>query len=295
MNGHQLGEREFLVGLTPGPAKDLVGADYGSFSIFAAEQPPSVWNRHTHGCTQITVALTPAKVRAEWLGGLGRNESRELNGDMAWIVPPGVPHVIDFNRRAHLIHLYLTDDFFQAMVEGAPQRIESDLQPALLVRDPLLIEMARGLFRESRAGHFSKLYTQSIATVTATHLLRTYSRGHAPQEFRGGLGATRERRLLAYMQEHLSHDLSLDDLALVAGISPNYLISLFRKSFGVTPHRYILRLRVERAQQLLHASRELSLLEIAMRCGFTDQSQFSKTFRRVSGIAPGQYRRSHTL
>ena len=246
------------MGLEPGPSKDLVAANYGTFSIFAAEQPPSVWHRHTHHCTQITVAANPAFVRSEWTGSFGRQERRELNGDMVWIIPPDVPHAIYFERRAKLVHLYLTEEFFGSMIDDAPQQAQSSLLPSLLVRDSLLVELAKSVYLESRVGPFSKLFVQSIAAVTATHLLRSYSTHGCPHVYRGGLGAARERRLLAYIHEHLEQDLSLDELAKIATMSPNYLISLFRQSFGTTPHQFVLQLRAERARQLLR-ERKLSL------------------------------------
>jgi AraC family transcriptional regulator len=73
-------------------------------------------------------------------------------------------------------------------------------------------------------------------------------------------------------------------------MSPNYLISLFRQSTGVTPHKYVVQQRLERARTLL-AESELMLLEVAQRCGFQDQSQFTTTFRRYFGVTPGQYKR----
>src|SRR5580765_1462777 len=85
-------EKEFMVGLSPGPAGDHVAVGYDNFSLFAAQQPRSVWERHTHGCTQVTVAISPAQVRGEWVGRHGQIERRELNGDVVWIVPPSVPH-----------------------------------------------------------------------------------------------------------------------------------------------------------------------------------------------------------
>jgi len=115
-----IGHKQFLLGLKPGPPRDYVSQDYADYSLYTAEQHRSVWERHIHDCTQITVALSPAQVRGEWQGAYGRIERREMNGDMAWIVPPGVPHVIHFDRPATLIHLYLNEAFFHNMVEKLP-------------------------------------------------------------------------------------------------------------------------------------------------------------------------------
>lgn len=283
--------KHFLVGLHPGPPPDHVWQEYSNYSIYTAEQHRSVWEEHTHDCTQITVAMSPAQVRGEWHGLAGRPERRELNGDVIWIVPPGVPHVIHFDRRATLIHLYLNEAFFRSMVPDAPDNTQQSLIPSLLVRDRYLVEMAKSLYRETKFHKASALFTQSVATLTATHLVRTYSgRQDSLPLYRGGLGPTREKRICAYIAEHLSEDLSLDELAQVVDMSPNYLIALFRESLGMTPHKYVVQQRIERARRLL-ARPALSLLEIAHRCGFQDQSQFTTIFRRNLGVTPGQYRR----
>jgi AraC family transcriptional regulator len=287
-----IGRNQFLVGLKPGPPREYVAQDFPDYSLYKAEQHRSVWERHIHDCTQITVALSPAQVRGEWLGAHGRIERREMTGDMAWIIPRGVPHVIHFDRPATLLHLYLTEAFFRNMVEGAPDSVEGNLIPSILVRDPFLVELARMLHRETLDGQLSTLFTQSLATLTATHLVRSYSnRSAATISLRGGMGPSRERRVLAYIDAHLAETITLEELAQVAEISPNYLIALFRHSMGTTPHKYVVRMRIERAYELLK-QRELSLREIAQRCGFPDQSQFTTVFRRYAGVTPGHFRRA---
>jgi AraC family transcriptional regulator len=177
------------------------------------------------------------------------------------------------------------------MLPDAPDNMQQALIPSLLVRDQFLVELAKSLYRETKLRTPTELFTQSVATLTASHLVRTYScsRDSLPL-YRGGLGPSREKRIRAYIDEHLSEDLSLEELARVVDISPNYLISLFRDSVGMTPHKYVLQQRIERTRKLL-ARPGLSLLEIAQGCGFRDQSQFTTIFRRNFGVTPGQYRR----
>jgi AraC family transcriptional regulator len=284
--------KQFMIGLKPGPPPGYVSHDFEDFSVYTAEQPRSVWERHTHDCTQITVALSPARVRGEWVGTAGAIERREMCGNMAWIVPPRVPHVIHFDQSADLIHLYLTESFFHETIEDTPPDFQGSVVPSLLVRDPYLVEIARAFYAETRTGATSKLYMQSVAAITAVHLRRRYSSSaRALRDYRGGLGPMRERRLLAYINENLGESLSLNDLAQVAQVSPNYLISLFRQSMGLTPHQYLLQQRVARAKHLLAGSPR-SFSEIAAACGFQDGSQFSTVFRKYTGNTPTAYRQS---
>jgi AraC family transcriptional regulator len=214
-----------------------------------------------------------------------------MTGDMVSVIPPGVQHSIHWTRRAPLVHIYLNDHFFDSMLENAPNKISTTLEPSLLVRDPFLVAMGKELYRELQFGPINELFAQSVATLTATHLSRTYRcKRSSGTVYRGGLGPSRERKVRKYIQDNLDQPLSLDDLAKVASVSPNYFISLFQQSTGMTPHKYVLQQRVEYAKELLTCSK-LPLVEVAHKCGFRDQCQFTITFRRHMGVTPGQYKR----
>jgi len=260
------------------------------YSIYAAEQPRSAWREHTHDRAQVTIGLEPAHVHAEWRTGSKAPHHRELSGNAVSIIPPGEPHRTLWQRRASLIHIYLTRDFLSATASCVLQQTSFDLRAAHLVRDPLIEELGRALYRECETHELSKLFADSLATVLTTHILRTYNASpELSSDLRGGLGPGRERRIREYIEQSLNLDLSIQALAGVAGISPHYFANLFRQSTGFTPHQYVSRRRVERAQELL-ADPDLPLAEVAYRCGFTSQSQFTTLFRRFAGITPGRFR-----
>jgi AraC family transcriptional regulator len=285
-------EKHILTGIERALPEKHVWRELSGYSLYAAEQPSTFWHEHSHSCTQITVALDPAYIRAEWRGLAGSAQNRELSGDCVSIIPPGVEHATFWNRRADLVNMYLDDEFFRQTARDSLGGTLPSLSPSFLVRDPFLVEMAKILRRESELGAMSELFIGSVSTVMAVHLFRTYGgkAGILP-EYRGGLGPARERKVRAYIEEHLHMPLTLEGLAAVADVSPNYFVSLFRQSTGMTPHRYVLRQRVARAAELL-AHLRLPLVDIAFRCGFLDQSQFTTTFRKFLGVTPGQYRKA---
>jgi AraC family transcriptional regulator len=105
----------------------------------------------------------------------------------------------------------------------------------------------------------------------------------------GALPLARLRRVTEYIREHIDQDLTLRELGAVVCMSPFHFARLFRRSTGVSPHRFVVRTRIDRASTLL-AARELSIAEISQRIGFRSPSHFSTVFRRVSGATPRAYR-----
>ena len=87
-------------------------------------------------------------------------------------------------------------------------------------------------------------------------------------------------------------DQTMEQMAAIARLSPNYFAWQFTRATGLPPHQYVIARRVERAKQLLQAGSDFSLAEVAAHAGFSDQSQFSHHFKRLVGVTPGQYRMS---
>jgi AraC family transcriptional regulator len=107
---------------------------------------------------------------------------------------------------------------------------------------------------------------------------------------RGGLTGWQQKKLANYIEERLSEELPLSELAAVVGLSRFHFARAFKQSFGLPPHRYHMNRRMERAKTLLAAER--SVTEVAMEVGFAETSSFSAAFRRTMGIAPSAFRRS---
>jgi AraC family transcriptional regulator len=96
----------------------------------------------------------------------------------------------------------------------------------------------------------------------------------------------RLRAVIEYIDEHLGSELSLDDLAAVARLSPYHFARLFKNSTGLPPHQYVIARRVERAKELLRDRVRLPLAEIALEMGFSSQSHFTRHFKRLVGVTP---------
>jgi AraC-like DNA-binding protein len=96
--------------------------------------------------------------------------------------------------------------------------------------------------------------------------------------------------ITSYFSYYLSEPLSLADMAKRARLSPSRFSALFKQKFGISPHRYLFDMRIQRARELMVKS-AYSLEEIAVLCGFSDAAHFSKAFKGRNGLTPGEYRR----
>lgn len=107
------------------------------------------------------------------------------------------------------------------------------------------------------------------------------------------LSAERTKVMIQYMEEHYAEELSLDNIADSAYVSKSVCLRCFRQVIGTTPIRYLVQYRIEKAAERLTETEEKAN-EIAISCGFSDISYFSKCFREWKGVSPLEYRKSFT-
>jgi AraC family transcriptional regulator len=110
---------------------------------------------------------------------------------------------------------------------------------------------------------------------------------------RGGLADWQASRALAYIEVHLASKMDIDALAKVVALSRSHFFRAFKRCVGLPPMEYVLIRRVERAKTMIRGTEE-PLAEVALACGFADQSHFNRRFQDIVGISPGRWRRSNT-
>jgi AraC family transcriptional regulator len=136
----------------------------------------------------------------------------------------------------------------------------------------------------------NELYVDSLITMFGIHILRTYggrSKAHKPAQ--GGLPAHKVRDIREFLNENLSRKISVADLAGVCGLSPGHLFRAFAKTFGQSPHQYLINLRLSTAERLLVES-DLDIAHIAHLSGFSSQSHLTTAMRRHRNLTPFQAR-----
>ncbi|MEK6280840.1 MAG: AraC family transcriptional regulator [Acidobacteriota bacterium] len=203
---------------------------------------------------------------------------------------------------------------FSATLEGPSEHLAIYLDPSLVLRaaasesrsatpaalevvercmpsDPVISSIGLALLAElDSEGLSGRLYAESLANVLAVHLLRHYTAaGGSLHRFTGGLAGQKLKRVMAFIAEDYESDLSLDDLARVAGMSTFHFAREFKRTTGTTPHQYLIKVRVDRAKAMLTGS-EMPLVEVSSRSGFSHQSHFTRLFRKLTGTTPQSYR-----
>ncbi|MFB4284114.1 MULTISPECIES: AraC family transcriptional regulator [unclassified Nonomuraea] len=166
---------------------------------------------------------------------------------------------------------------------GGPEPDFEALSAALMAGDPVVEQLLRSLPGTSG---LSDLYAESAAAFLATHLLTRGRNERLP-----GPEHAAVRAAVAIMRERLAEPLTLATVAAEVHLSVYHFVRVFREATGETPHRYLTRLRIERARRLLSTS-SLSIEQIAGRCGFGSPGALSSAFLRQTGVRPSAYRKN---
>lgn len=156
----------------------------------------------------------------------------------------------------------------------------------LRIHDPIL-EQFVGLLEQEYASSLvgGQIFINGIGRSLSVHLLRNYSEvSFADPIITGHLTPLQVRRVMDYVDDHLSSLHSLDELSSLIGTSSGHFQRQFRKTLGVPPYAYVMRRRLERATELIR--RNIPLKEIAPSCGFCDQAHMTRVFRRHLKTTP---------
>jgi AraC family transcriptional regulator len=159
--------------------------------------------------------------------------------------------------------------------------------------DTVLRNLILLLTKEAEAGGPSgRVYAESLSTALATRLLFA---GRSLPQPRAAAASPLPRRILRRvldrMETELDSDMTLTLLAAESGYSRTHFYRMFMAATGQTPHRYLLELRLKKAESLL-ADPSLSLIDIAFACGFSSHAHFSTAFRSRFGFSPSAFRRN---
>jgi AraC family transcriptional regulator len=164
------------------------------------------------------------------------------------------------------------------------------LIPTPELRDPRVLALLTAIQAEVATGFKAgALFIESMFLALAAALLEANGAVRKPPS-KSGLTPRQLHRVQEFMRENLDRDVNLTELASIIELSEGHFGQMFRHATGVSPHRYLLQLRLQQARQLL-AFRGTRILDVAVACGFKNQQHFATSFRSRYGVTPSAYRR----
>jgi AraC family transcriptional regulator len=213
----------------------------------------------------------------------GRALRNEAPAGSLAICPAGVDSAADAEESVDAI-LVAIDPGQLALAAAEDSALEAQLIERFSGRDRMLLELARSLALESADGYPNgPLFWNEVASGFIDGLVARHTSAFEGRA-RGMLGKDVLERVREYILVHLDEPIEVDTLAKIAGRSPFHFSRVFTRSVGMTPHRYVVHLRLQRAIELVR-DRRSGLAEIAARTGFADQSHLSRWVRRVHGVS----------
>lgn len=168
-----------------------------------------------------------------------------------------------------------------------PER-ERALAPIIYFHDRVLLDSMEKLGRIARARSVApRLVLDSVVLLAGVELLRVQG---SARKTPGGLSDFQMKTAKDYIEAHLFEDVALADIAAATGLSTHHFVRAFKQREGLTPYRYLLERRIERAQEMIDSG-SVPIATVGQQVGFKSASHFSRTFAQIVGKSPRSYRR----
>jgi AraC family transcriptional regulator len=208
--------------------------------------------------------------------------------------PVGVIPTLHTHTRSEVILCALDSKFVRSILSELDRqpRAEPIIRPKF--QDSAIRRLMALLSEEVRTGGPSgKLYSDSLAhALTIRYLLLGERPTHQKADSAvSALPPHALKRVLERIEHSFQSEISLASLAEETGYSRGHFLKMFHTSTGMTPHRYLLKRRIEHARSLLKR-REISIIDVAADSGFSSQAHLTQVFREHVGVTPGDYRRN---
>jgi AraC family transcriptional regulator len=278
------------VELVPGaPTLSSAGSPWEGVLLERHFHGPHTADKHQHLSHFICLHLSgPSPIVWQSQGKQGKTT---IGPGSVLFVSRGTEDSISFTNAVSRILLNFEPSLLNRAFSEADTGREVEFIHQWGVPDPQIEHILRALEADLETGMpAGGLFGESLLCALAVHLQNRYAvTPPAIPRLRNGLPRARLNRVIEFIDANLHREIGLSALAKTAGMSAHYFSELFKQSAHVSPHQFVLRRRIDRAQRLLNDP-AITVLEAAVRSGFGDQSHFTKVFRRVVGVTPTAYR-----
>jgi AraC family transcriptional regulator len=208
------------------------------------------------------------------------------------VTEPGAPAKGVFRGPYDALHLSVPNDIVAECAADGQSRDLSTIPTRFTTEaDPVAQRLGCALLTAAELGTgFGTLYADAIGLAIVARLMAAAAGTGTSRRLRlAPLPAWRLKRAIEYIEVNLAGPVTLAELAASVGVSRMHFAAQFKAATGVPPHEYLLRRRIERAQELLTRSRE-PLADVAVQVGFSSQSHFTTVFKRFAGQPPRAWR-----
>src|SRR5215475_14241422 len=275
------------------PALSSAAIQWGGLAVEDYHTPACVIPHHEHVHDFLHVVLS-GSVRYEVLTA-GKCLRHTAEPGTTFVLPRGTVDELRWSGPTHRIAVALHPSLLLGAIDETIGQKHIELTEHWNALDHQIMSVLLALTTDLDAGSpAGRMYGESLANALAVYLLSRYAvQRRVPMVPKGGLPRCRLRRVLDYIGDNLAEDVSLSDLAELAGMSAHHFAELFKKSMSCTPHRYVLQERIERAKIALRDPR-CTVLDAAAISGFPNPSHFARMFRRFVGASPSRYQSDQT-
>jgi AraC family transcriptional regulator len=203
--------------------------------------------------------------------------------------------VVLLDKPYHSLHFYLPRAALNAIADdaNAPHVGDLNYKPGAGIDDGTISSLGTAMLSAlSLPDQANRLFVDHVTLALGVHVAQTYG-GMRPlsRPVQGGLAPWQERRAKEILSANLGGGMPLKDVARECRLSVSHFSRAFRRTIGAAPHNWLLTHRIEVAKEKLRDHR-LSLADVALACGFADQSHFTRVFTRLAGVSPGAWRRA---
>lgn len=220
---------------------------------------------------------------------------RESGREQAYLATPGAVSLLSGDQRRELVRvngnavalaLRMPREWFRRV---ALDELPSEFAlPRFMSHDETVFGLVRAMWQEvARDASTGQVFAESLSLALLSYVTARLPVTH--RELRGRLTEVQARVITDYIGDQLHSDLSVFGLAALVGLGPRRFSTLFRQTFGTTPHRYIMDRRLREGARLLDSGHDIA--DVARRVGFCSQSHFTAAFRESFGTTPRRYTR----
>lgn len=219
-----------------------------------------------------------------------RGESLLLTRGAIQLMPPGEVHdgIADADESYTLRTFRLSPALLDGFGEEITGKHYFPSLAAVVLQDTRLADQLLKIHTILQQGATDRMMNETYVLELLESLFARLKQP-SPQTITGDLSSQQLRIVREFVEAHLADKIVLDDLSLLIGLDRFRFLKLFKRTVGMTPHAWLLRLRLEKAVALINANRSMPITEIAHAVGFFDQSHFTRAFRHAYGVTPARF------